>query len=79
VTAFDARTCANALDALLQGFPDEQRGHAAAFLVADLERLYLAAGHGVPPWINGLRFRARSSANESIRPGKEEHPSEPAE
>jgi hypothetical protein len=52
---FDAPTCRNALDTLLHGLPEEQRGHAAGFLLAELDRLYVAAGHAPPPWINVLR------------------------
>jgi hypothetical protein len=52
---FDARTCGNALDTLLQGFAEEQRPNAAGFLLAELERLYVAAGHAPPTWLRTLR------------------------
>lgn len=48
--------CAAALDVLLQGMPDEQRRHAAGFLLHELERLYGAAGVPRPPWIDALRI-----------------------
>lgn len=39
---FDAHTCGNALKTLLHALPDVQQDHAAGFLLAEVERLYVA-------------------------------------
>jgi hypothetical protein len=36
--------------------PEEQRGHAAGFLLDEVERLYVAAGVPRPSWIDALRI-----------------------
>lgn len=62
MTEFDAATCANCIRILLNGMAETQRDHAAAFLMAEVERLYLAAGVAPPPWIGQLRRHADWSA-----------------
>ena len=47
--------CAAAIDILLHGMPDEQRSHAAGFLLEEVERLYGVAGVCRPRWVDALR------------------------
>ena len=57
MTEFDASTCANCIRILLGAMTDPQRKHAATFLLADVERLHLAAGNKPPAWIGVLRAK----------------------
>lgn len=50
MTGFDAFT-----RILLDGTANAQRAHAASFLLAEVERLYLAGGTTPPAWIGELR------------------------
>jgi hypothetical protein len=43
------------VDVLLHAMRPEQRPHATAFLLGELERLYHSAGIAVPHWIGVLR------------------------
>ncbi|HYW13090.1 MAG TPA: hypothetical protein VE871_14115 [Longimicrobium sp.] len=51
----DALTCRAAIDVLLHGLAQEQRAHATAFLLDELERIYSSSRQLPPTWINGLR------------------------
>ena len=55
MTDFDAHTRANCIRILLDGMADTQRAHAAGFLLAEVERLYLAGRIPPPVWIAELR------------------------
>jgi hypothetical protein len=44
-----------ALDVLLCDLPKEQVRSARVFLLGEVERLYISAGHQPPPWVNILR------------------------
>jgi hypothetical protein len=48
-------TCRAAIQILLHGLADEQRPHAAVFLLRDIEDKYTAAGRPAPMWIGELR------------------------
>lgn len=59
----DADTCAAAIDVLLHGMRnDQQRAHAAGFLLEELERLYGAARIPRPRWIDVLREKSMGGA-----------------
>ena len=51
----DVAACDAALRCLLHWIPPEQRQRAYAFLLADLESLYIAAGQRLPLYIPVLR------------------------
>jgi hypothetical protein len=48
-------SCRAAILILLHGLADEQRQHAAVFLLRDIEEKYLAGGRPAPTWIGKLR------------------------
>lgn len=48
--------CRDALLTLLHDIPDEQRTHAGAWLLWEVEALYGAAGRARPGWISALRL-----------------------
>lgn len=77
MTEFDARTYGNALRILLDGFREEQRGHAAGFLLAELDRLHVAAGNAPPRWINVLRSMAKTGSRPPTPDGGEEESTNP--
>ena len=51
----DPAVCHAAIHGLLHALPDEQRPHAAAFLLGELARLYEAAGRPFPEGLRVLR------------------------
>jgi len=51
----DPASVSAALDLLLDAMHPEQRPHATAFLLGELERLYHSAGIATPHWISVLR------------------------
>lgn len=62
----DITTIRAALKILLHGLIQEQRAHAADFLLVELERLYTAAGRPPPSWIGELRFALRDHPDVGI-------------
>lgn len=58
MTAAGLELCRAAIAVLLHTIREEQRAHATAFLLEELERLHLATGDQVPSWLNELRFRS---------------------
>ena len=45
-----------AIGVLLHAIREEQKAHATAFLLDELERLHVATGSRIPAWVNVLRF-----------------------
>ena len=61
----DIVTCDAALRALVYWIPPEQRQHAYAFVLSELEAVYIAAGHYPPLFINVLRMRLSDAVSRS--------------
>jgi hypothetical protein len=56
------------MDILLRRIPPEQQAHAREFLLAELERLHVAAGCMVPLWVNAYRALGRLDYHPEIAP-----------